>query len=272
MNQVSVEREGPLAIITITLPEGFMTGDTVAELNVVTGDLAADDGCRALIFTGGQDDVFIRHFDVKILEAMSDDLRAKGQSFSPDNLLTRERDIDILFRRLETMGKITIAAINGYAMGGGFEFCLACDVRIAQAGGYHLGQPEVDIGILPGGGGTQRLTRIVGRARAMDLVLNGRTVPPEEAAALGMIQEVTNGPVLDRARELGRQYAAKSPLAIAHIKQLIAVALEEPAQHGFAMERTLFLDLAVSDEANRLMKEMNAGNRDIRNMSPPDKE
>jgi enoyl-CoA hydratase len=103
----------------------------------------------------------------------------------------------------------------------------------------------------------------------MDLVLMGRTVTPTQAAAFGMIQEVTDGPVLERARELARQYAAKSPQAFAHIKSLIGAALDEPPERGYAMERTLFLDLLVSDEANRLMREMNAGDRDIREMSPP---
>jgi enoyl-CoA hydratase len=269
VQQISVDRDGPLAIITITLPKHYMTDDTVTELSAVTEQLEADDGCRALIFTGGQENVFVRHFDVKLLEAMSDNLRARGKSFSTDKLLTRDRDIDVLFRRLETMPKITIAAINGYAMGGGFEFCLACDVRIAQAGDYHLGQPEINIGILPGAGGTQRLTRIVGRARAMDLALNGRTVTPEEAMRFGMIQEVTEGPVLDRACELARQYAAKSPRAFAHIKKLIGAALEEPVEHGYAMEKTLFLDLLVGDEASSLIKDMNANDRDIRDMSAP---
>jgi len=154
MPHVVVSRDGPVAILTITLPDQFMTDDTVAELNAATKELDGDESCRAMVFTGGEDGVFIRHFSVPVLEGMSDQLRQRGMTFSDQRLLTRDREIDVLFRRLATTPKITIAAINGFAMGGGFEFCLSCDLRIVQDGDHHLGLPEAKLGILPGGGGT----------------------------------------------------------------------------------------------------------------------
>lgn len=141
MRQISMARDGAVAILTITLPDQFMTDDTVAELNAVTEELDGDESCRAMAFTGGDEGVFIRHFSVKVLEGMSDLLRERGLTFSDQKLLKKDREIDVLFRRLATTPKITIAAINGFAMGGGFEFCLSCDLRIAQDGDHHLGLP-----------------------------------------------------------------------------------------------------------------------------------
>ena len=155
MTQVQIERFDAIAAITITLPEGFLTDETVAELNAVTAELDRDESCRAMVFTGGSDGVFIRHFSVTELESLSDQLRERGLTFSDKKLLEKDREIDVLFRRLATTPKITIAAINGFAMGGGFEFCLSCDLRIAQNGEHHLGLPEAKLGILPGAGGTQ---------------------------------------------------------------------------------------------------------------------
>ncbi len=264
MTQVQVKRNDAIAVITITLPDEFMTDVTVAELNAVTAELDRDKSCHAMVFTGGRDGVFIRHFSVMALEALSDQLRERDLVFSDKKLLEKDREIDVLFRRLATTPKITIAAINGFAMGGGFEFCLSCDLRIAQNGEYHLGLPEAKLGILPGAGGTQKLSRLVGQARALEMVTRGRTVTPCEALDLGMVHEVTDGPVLPRALELAGEYAAIAPKAFTHIKRLIRQEAEKPLEDGLIMERTLFLDLLVSDDASKLMKRMNAGDLDFR--------
>ncbi len=270
MSEVAVRREGAVAILTITLPDQFMTNATVSELNAATDALDRDESCRAMVFTGGEDGVFIRHFSVRVLEEMSCALRQRGQTFSDQKLLEKDREIDLLFRRLANTPKITIAAINGFAMGGGFEFCLSCDLRIAQDGDHTLGLPELKVGILPGAGGTQKLARLVGQARALEMLLRGRTVPPREALALGMVHEVTDGPVLPRALELAREYAAMAPLAFGHIKRLLRTELEKPLEEGLTMERTLFLDCLVSDDAHKLMKRMNDGALDIREVPQGD--
>ncbi|MDA1099269.1 MAG: enoyl-CoA hydratase/isomerase family protein [Proteobacteria bacterium] len=270
MSEVAVRREGAVAIVTITLPDQFMTDTTVSELDAVTTELDRDESCRAMVFTGGEEGVFIRHFSVRALEAMSHALRQRGKTFSDRKLLEKDREIDLLFRRLASTPKITIAAINGYAMGGGFEFCLSCDLRIAQDGDHTLGLPELKVGILPGGGGTQKLARLVGQARALEMVLRGRTVPPREALQLGMVHEVTDGPVLPRALELAREYAAMAPLAFGHIKRLLRTELEKPLEEGLTMERTLFLDCLVSDDAHKLMKRMNDSDLDIREVPQGD--
>src|SRR6185295_15581852 len=119
-------------------------------------------------------------------------------------------------------------------------------------------------GILPGAGGTQRLARLVGAARAAELILRGRTVSPEQAAALGLVHECVAAPALDRALALAEELAGKSPRAFAHIKRLVRDAAALPLEDGLALERTLFLDLLVSDAAQPLLAQTAAGARDIR--------
>lgn len=267
MPQVRIEREGPVATITITNPPmGYMDAATVPELDAATAELEADTAIRAVVITGGLPGVFIRHYSVHELEQLSRNLCAAGVQVDPSRTVP-ERDLDRVFRRIETMPKPVIAAINGLAMGGGFELTLACDIRIAEEGDYELGLPEVKVGILPGAGGTQKLARLVGMARALEMTLRGRTVSPAEAHALGIVQELAPARgALARARQIAAEIASRPPRAAAHIKRLVRMTPETPLAEGLALERTLFLDLLISDEALKLMGRMNAGDLDIRDV------
>ncbi|MBV9834042.1 MAG: enoyl-CoA hydratase/isomerase family protein [Alphaproteobacteria bacterium] len=262
--RIEVDRDGPVAIIRFDNPPlGYLNAAMVDQLDVATTDLAADASVRAIVLTGKLPDVFVRHYDVAELLALAEALRAKGRTFS-DAKLMPPRKIDAITERCETMDKVVIAAINGTAMGGGFELCLGCDIRIAQRGPYSLGQPEINIGILAGAGGTQRLARLIGTARALEMSLRGRTLGPDEAAQIGMVHEAVDGSALERALVIARECARKSPLAVKHIKRLVRGANTMPLADGLALERTLFLDLLVSDRAVELMKRMVEGNQDIR--------
>lgn len=265
MPQLTVERRGAVALCTITNPpHGYMDAATVPELDAATREFESDPAVRAVVFTGGLPGVFIRHYSVHELAGLSGQLRARALAVDPARPVP-ERDLDHVFRRIETMPKPVIAAMNGTTMGGGFEFSLACDIRVAEEGPYSIGLPEINVGILPGAGGTQKLARLVGTARALEMILRGRTVTPGEALALGMVHEVAPpGKALERALALAEEMAGKSPAAVAHIKKLVRMATTTPLEEGLALERTLFLDLLVSDEALRLMTEMNEGRRDIR--------
>lgn len=264
MHRLSVARERQVAVVRFdNPPHGYMDALTVDILDEVSRELVADDDVRAIVFTGALDGVFIQHYDVAELNTLGKGLRQRGLKFS-EARLAPERTLDHVFERLETAPKAVIAAINGNAMGGGFEFCLACDLRIAQKGPYSLGLPEINIGILPGGGGTQRLARLLGPARTLELVLRGRTVDPDEAARLGMVHEAVDSPVLDRAMAIAHELAGKSALAVRHIKRLIRNAGQQSLAQDLALERTLFLDLLVSDQAERLLQEFVDGTRDIR--------
>ncbi|MGE0658418.1 MAG: enoyl-CoA hydratase/isomerase family protein [Reyranellaceae bacterium] len=264
MQRLSVTRDKSVAVVRFDHPPaGYMDAPMVDALDATTSELLADEAVRVLVFTGALDGVFIQHYDVGELNALARGLRKRGLKFS-EKRLAPERTLDHVFDRLAASPKPSIAAINGNAMGGGFEFCLACDLRLAQKGPYSIGLPEINIGILPGGGGTQRLTRLVGAARALELVLRGRTVDPDEAARLGLVHETVDSPVIDRAMAIAHELAGKSPLALGHVKRLIRQAGENSLKDDLALERTLFLDLLVSDEAEPLLQEFVDGTRDIR--------
>jgi len=265
MAQVSVERDGAVAVVTITNPpKGYMDAESVPELRSAMDTLGDDDSVRAVVITGGVPGVFIRHYSVAVLGALSKTLRQRGTTVDTEQRLP-EREIDGLFERIETMPKPVIAAINGMAMGGGFELTLACDIRVAEEGDYELGLPEVNIGILPGAGGTQKLARLVGMGRALEMTLRGRTVSPKEAFELGIVQELApSGAALTHARALAQELALKPPRAIGHIKRLVRGAPQTPLADGLALERTLFLDLMTTEDADRLMAKMNDEDLDIR--------
>jgi enoyl-CoA hydratase len=270
MSHLTTERRGPVAVCTITNPpDGLMDASLKSELVGVACELGADVDVRAVVFTGGLAGVFIRHYSVEELASLSQKLRARGMVVDPDRPIP-ERDIDLLFNELATMPKPVIVAINGTAMGGGCEFSLACDFRIAAEGDYEIGLPEVGIGLLPGAGGSQRLTRLLGPGRALEMMLLGRTVGPREALDMGLVHEVVpREEVVERAIAVGREIAAKPALAVAHIKKLVRSYAERPLADALAMERTLFLELLLTDEAFRLMQALNAGERDIHGSAPP---
>lgn len=264
MPQLTVRIDDSVALVTISNPpEGFMNAQTLEELGGVVETLEANDAVRAVVFTGGVDGVFIRHYDVRDLEKMAHDLRERNIAFSDDRLIP-ERDIDRLFDRMENSAKPMIAAINGFCMGGGLEFSLTCDFRIAAEGGYSLGPIEVNLGILPGAGGTVKLARLLGAAKALELCLLGRAVGPREAQEIGLVHETVAGNAVDRALALARELAAKPPKAIAHIKRLIRGSAPPASAELLALERTLFLDLLVTDEAVELMSGLNRGEFDVR--------
>lgn len=264
MPQLTVRRVGAIAIVQIANPpDGFMDATTVAELDAVTGGFERDRELKVAVFAGGLPGIFIRHYSVVELEALARGLKAKGKTFDPAKPAP-ERILDRVFRRLELGHVVTIAAIDGHAMGGGFEFALACDLRIAGQGSYAIGLPEINLGILPGAGGTQKLARLVGTARALELTLRGRTVGPREALRLGLVHEVAAEGALARAESIAREVAAKPARALRHIKHLVRGAETMTLEHGLAVERTLFLDLMVDDEAIGRMARMNVEGRDIR--------
>jgi len=264
MPQLTATRADGVAVVRIANPpHGFMDQATVAELDALTGSLERDSDLRVVVFAGGLPGVFIRHYSVVELERLARDLKARGKTFDPARPAP-ERILDRVMRRMEHGHLVTIAAIDGHAMGGGFEFALACDLRIAGQGDYAIGLPEVNLGILPGAGGTQKLARLVGQARALELALRGRTVGPAEAARLGLVHELAAEGALPRAEAIAREIAAKPALALRHIKRLIRGAADSALDEGLALERTLFLDLLVREEAIRRMARMNAEDRDIR--------
>jgi enoyl-CoA hydratase len=191
---------------------------------------------RVVVLTGAGEKAFVAGADIKYMSGLDPD-QAKGWG-----ALGHEAG-----RLLETMAKPTIAAINGFALGGGCELALACDIRYA-ASRAKLGQPEINLGIVPGWGGTQRLARICGIGVAKELVFSGRTVDAEEALRIGLVTAIAD-PVLDRALETARELATKSPVALSLAKRLCNLTLGIDHAGALETEATEFGDLFASEDA-----------------------
>jgi len=269
MMQIGVEMDGAVLIARIgNPPDGYMDEETASELMGLLDRIEADGAVRAIVFTGSLEGVFIRHYDVRVLERHGRAMAEKGYVFDRLRPVPETPFLKAL-RRIETMPKPFVAAINGTAMGGGFELALACDLRLVRDGPFDLGLPEINIGLLPGAGGTQRLARLVGEGRALDMIMTGATVSPRDAVALGVASRCVAGDVLPAALELAHELAGKHPGALAHIKTLVRGSSGRNLDEGLADERTLFCDLMVDPDSLDLMARMNAGEMAITDRNRP---
>ncbi len=209
---------------------------TLEELCEALRRLAKDPATRVVVLTGSGDKAFVAGADIKYMSELTvDEATAWGE-------LGHE-----VGRLAETMPKPTIAAINGFALGGGCELALACDLRYASSGAK-LGQPEINLGIIPGWGGTQRLARVCGLGVAKDMVLTGRLVDADEALRIGLVHGV-HDPVVDKALEVGRLLASKSPIALAAAKRALNHALQGEHPKNLGREADEFGGLFGSEDA-----------------------
>jgi enoyl-CoA hydratase len=231
---VVVDRhDGGVAVVTIDRQDALnaLNVATLTELRDTLRELADDESTRAVVLTGAGEKAFVAGADIKYMGGL-DAGEAKGWG-----ALGHEAA-----RLLEEMPKPTVAAINGFALGGGCELALGCDLRYASSRAK-LGQPEIDLGIVPGWGGTQRLARVCGLGVAKELILTGHMVDAEEALRIGLVNAIAD-PVLDHAVDVAQKLAAKSPLALRVAKRLLNLspgALEREAEE--------FGDLFSSEDA-----------------------
>jgi enoyl-CoA hydratase len=233
-------RDSAVAIVTINRPQvlNALNRATLDELGQAIGDLTHDAGVRAVVITGAGEKAFVAGADIRELAALrpseSTEYARRGQQ---------------VFDLIEHMGKPTIAAINGFALGGGCELAMACTLRLA-ADTARLGQPEINLGLIPGFAGTQRLTRLVGRGPALELLLTGRQVTAEDARRLGLVTRVVPASgLMDAARTLAVELAEKPPVAVRCILEAVARSLETPFEQGQFMEAALFGLVASTDDS-----------------------
>jgi len=221
---IRAERDGAVAVVTIDRQDALNALDvpTLTELRDRLVELMGDDDVRAVVLTGAGEKAFAAGADIRYMSGLD---AAQAEAWASLGHHTTAA--------LETMPKPAIAAINGFALGGGCELVLACDLRYASLRAK-LGQPEINLAIVPGWGGTQRLTRVCGIAVAKDLIFTGRTVDADEALRIGLVHEIAD-PVLDRALEVAHALAEKSAPALALAKRLInmAPAALEAEARGF---------------------------------------
>ncbi len=235
------ERDGAVATVTINRPKvlNALNADTLDDLRRAFLELKLDPAVRAIILTGSGDRAFAAGADINELveqtASSARDLARTGQQ---------------VFSRIETLGKPVIAAVNGYALGGGCELAMACTLRIA-ADRARFGQPEIGLGLIPGYGGTQRLARLVGKGRALELLLTGASITAPEAERIGLVNRVVPfDDLLPTAKTLAASLAAQAPLAVRYIIDAVNEGLDMSLAAGGALEATLF-GLAAATEDMR---------------------
>jgi enoyl-CoA hydratase len=236
---VLVETADRVRTLTVNRPEKLnaLNGDVMAALDAAIEAARSDAAVGVVVITGAGEKSFIAGADIGELSKLSP-VEGRAHALRGQALL----------RKLETLGKPVIAAINGYALGGGCELALACTIRIASENA-RFGQPEVKLGILPGYGGSQRLPRIVGKGRAMQLCLTAEQIDAAEAHRIGLVNKVVPpGQALAAAREMATAILANGPLACMFVLDAIGRGLEMPLEEGLFFEATLFgLCAATSD-------------------------
>jgi enoyl-CoA hydratase len=227
-----------VAVLTVDRQDALNALDvaTLTHLRDRLREVADDDQVRAVVLTGAGEKAFVAGADIKYMSGLDVDEAKAWGALGHD-----------AGRLLETMPKPTIAAVNGFALGGGCELALACDIRYA-ASTAKLGQPEVNLGIIPGWGGTQRLARVCGLGIAKELIFTGRIVDAEEALRIGLVNGV-HDPVLERARETASLLASKSPIALRVMKELANRALGGDHAENLEAEGDTFGELFSSDDA-----------------------
>jgi len=239
LENILVERDGGVATLTINRPKvlNALSTQTLDELRRAILALKYDDGVRVVIITGSGDKSFIAGADIN-------ELSQQTPIGGREHALRGQHVFDLV----EHMGKPVIAAINGYALGGGCELAMACTIRIA-ADTAKLGQPEINLGIIPGYGGSQRLSRLVGRGRALELLLTGDQISAAEAYRLGLVNRVVTGAnLMGEARKLAHALAAKAPIAVRYIIDAVNKGLQMPLPDAQVFEATLFGLVAATED------------------------
>jgi enoyl-CoA hydratase len=234
-----VEHSGSVAIVTVNRPKvlNALNAPTMDELRRVALEMKRDDNVRVVILTGAGEKSFIAGADIN-------ELAVQTPTTGREHALRGQHVFDLF----ENLGKPVIAAINGYALGGGCELAMACTLRIA-ADTAKIGQPEINLGILPGYAGTQRLARLVGKGKAMELILTGAQITAAEAERIGLVNRVVAAAsLMTEVRALAASLANNAPIAMRYIINAINKGLEMPFAEACVFEATLFGLVAATED------------------------
>jgi len=234
-----VEKSPPVAVVTVNRPEKLnaLNAAAIADLSGAFDELGRDDEVRAVVLTGAGEKAFVAGADIKELARMTPagakDVSRRGQ---------------IMCDKIENLGKPVIAAVNGYALGGGCELALACTLRVSSDNAK-IGLPEVTLGIIPGYAGTQRLPRVIGKGRALEMILTGEPVGAQRAYEMGLVNRVVpQAELLDTAKALAETIASRGPLAVAYATEAVHRGVESSFAEGCHLEASLFGLLAATDD------------------------
>lgn len=230
-NYLLLEKEDGLGILYINRPEAMnaLNEELLQELSTAIDDIGNDEEIQVLIITGAGNKAFVAGADIKQMQPFN---AVRGRIFGQ---LGQE-----VFRKVEVLAKPVIAAVNGFALGGGCELAMAADIRLASEKA-RFGQPEVGLGITPGFGGTQRLSRLVGEGRAKEMIFTGEMISAEEAYRIGLVNHIYPAEtLLDEAKKLARKIMANAPLAVQFSKAAINQRMQTDIQTAMSIEADLF--------------------------------
>jgi enoyl-CoA hydratase len=276
---VHIERDGRVLLARLdNPPRNFMTSAMVGELEALCRDLEDDRSVGAVVLTGAPPDIFITHFDVEEIRRGTQrvgatvsatqaggGLRAIGAAQripgarglierSPVGGMSALLQIHDVFLRMNRLDKVFVAAVNGLALGGGCELALACDIRIMARGDHRIGLPEITLGIIPGAGGTQRLVRALGHTRALEMMLEGRVLTPDEALEAGLVHRTAEpAQLLEEALATAARLARRSPVAVRALKEAVYEGASKPLTEGLHVERAGFMAAASTPAARRAL-------------------
>ena len=231
LENVLYEKKGAIAYVTLNRPKvlNALNQRTWQDLRAAFEDARDDADVRGAILTGAGDKAFIAGADIGELSRVTAIEAEESSTFGQGVL-----------NLIENLGKPVVAAINGFALGGGCETAMACTIRLATESA-RFGQPEVKLGLLPGGGGTQRLPRLVGKGRALQLILSGEMISAQEAYRIGLVNEVVSaGDLIPRAEAILKQIFANAPLAVRYSLEAVNKGLETSQTEGLALEASFF--------------------------------
>jgi len=239
LDNVLYEKKDGIAYVTVNRPKvlNALNNATWHDLRAAFEDARDDGAVRGIILTGAGDKAFIAGADISELATVS--------AVQAEESSTKGQDV---LNLVENLGKPVIAAVNGFALGGGCETAMACTIRIA-ADRAKFGQPEVALGLIPGGGGTQRLPRLVGKGRALQLILSGAMIDAQEAYRIGLVNEVVPAAdLITRAEAILKQIFANAPLAVKYSLEAVNKGLETSQSEGLALEASFFGLCAGTDD------------------------
>ena len=271
---LKIDDKGNLIICYLSNPPTHtLTALGLVEIHNFLDSLVGNKELRVLAFTGVGEDVFIRHYEVgELADAAEKNIRVEKEGKKSDKELNKElHGFHKMLLKIRDLDAIVIAGINGNTAGGGCEFSLGCDLRVMSSGDYFIGLPETNIGILPGGGGTQRLARLIGTSRALDLIVHGQLISNTKAYEYGIINKILpKESFFDSLEEYCQNLANRAPIALREVKRVIHKGMDLPLEEALFHEQQAFNKTMNSKDAASAMRTMMDTNEEINIISKLD--